>query len=184
MDAELSALLRPQHGQAERLMPQRERCIVEVGTQRRLLEYSRAVRIGEDDTTDRGRPEQPRHACGTGGGDVEWIDATVLDPPVDHVDAFQLAEGAQPHPAVAYHEVGTLDGIEPELGSEIRVLDIRIVVVTAAEHHDAGAVDPGEADQGAVQRADRRADRSDPLAGIDTERFGKGRAVAARLSTA
>ena len=110
-------------------------------------------------------PGTPRRA---GARQLDRVGLVVVDAAVHDVDRVEPAERAQPQPALAHDEVGSLDEREPEQPGERRVLDVAGVLDAAAEQHDARAGDGGVGDEGVAQlgrrhrRATRRRRRSAP----------------------
>ena len=140
--------------------------------ERGILEHTAPVGVGEHDATLRRREQDPGHARRVRRADLDRVDGSVGETPVDDVDRVETAERAQPDATLADDEVGRLDEVEAEHARQRRVLDVRRLVDATAEHDDARARHRRRGRQRVAQVGGEAADRRQVAAALRPQQLG------------
>ncbi len=107
---------------------------IQVRLDPRNLDDTGSVRVGERHTTRADGLEEPGHAHRAARSGRQRVDRRIVEPPEEHVDRFEPAQGAEEDPALTHDEIGALHQVEPELDREVRVIDVRRMVEAGREH--------------------------------------------------
>ena len=132
---------------------------VPVLAERRILQHTASVGVGEAHTARPSGEQQPGDADAALGVDLHRVDAVVLEPAEQHVDRLQPAQRPQPHPTLAHDEIGALGEVQPEPGGEVRLLDVRRMVDAARQHDDARVPGGGDVGEAVAQTIGERIER-------------------------
>ena len=141
--------------------------------ERRILEHTRTVAVGEHHTALRRGQREPGHAGAAGRAGLDGVEHGVGQAAVDDVDRVEPAERAQPQAPPPNDEVGTFHEVEPERPGERRVLDVGGILDPAGQQHDARAADGGEGRQGVAQLGGEPADRRQVTGALGPEQLGR-----------